>query len=358
MVTQGLQLAALRGEQGGREYYLVMVSNAALNSFFTVNMDPQEDRSQRKLDPKHAADIARYLVTNRDEYVLGALVYAVDRPCTFQSSELLESLGVLTIPFGTTLRSIDGQHRRQGLNEAINDDPSLLGDATAVLIYVEPDLIRRRQMFSDMNSKGKSVSKTLNVAFDSRDPFAIAAQRLVADHPLLKGRTELEAGRVKSASDMWFTLAGVYDSLKRLFVGAGGRVREPEKYKAADIARAGDAFFTVLGQTRQEFQNAAAGNRTMASIRSESIIFSSTTLRALAGAFHKRFVADGAEFDFQRYAAALRNLDFRPEAWHDSGFVTPGKSTPNARNQEVLAASEIMFAILGGTSANDSKVSW
>ena len=29
------------------------------------------------------------------------------------------SLGVLTIPFGTNLRSIDGQHRRQGIDAQI-----------------------------------------------------------------------------------------------------------------------------------------------------------------------------------------------------------------------------------------------
>ena len=347
MLTEGIQLAALRGEQGGREYYQVMVSNSALNNFFTVNMEPEEDRSQRRLDPKHGSDIAKYLLTNREEYVLGALVYAVDAPCRFEPSTIHDALGVLTIPFGTNLRSIDGQHRRYGLNEAIDSDPTLLNDSTAVLIYVEPDVRRRRQMFSDMNSTTKAVSKTINVAFDSRDPFAIVAQKLVTDHPLLKGRTELEAGRVKPSSDMWFTLSGVHDALKRLFVGVGGRVRNPENFPIKKIAQVGDAFFTALQRNRIELEQAATGLVDMPTLRSTSILFSSTTLRALAGAFHKRFVTDGVEFDFTRYATQLRNLDFSPAAWHESGFVTPGKSTPNARNQEVVAASNQIFELLG-----------
>jgi len=350
-LVQGMQIAALRGGQGGREYYVAMVANSDLNNFFTVNMDPKDDRSQRQLDPRHAREIAEYLISERDNYVLGALVYAVDASCTFEPSPIHDSMGVLTIPFGVNLRSIDGQHRRQGLNEAISDEPDLASDSTAVLIYVEPDLKRRRQMFSDMNATPKSVSKAINVKFDSRDPFAIAAQNLVDTHPLLKGRTDTEAARVRRGSDDWFTLGAVYDSLKRLYVGGTGRVRNPGSYSADAIEEFGAKFFDLINGSRSEFDDVRRGIATIEEMRERSIMFSSTTLRALAIAVHMRLEHDGWGTDLtSRYGKYLKAMDLSPSAsaWTDSGFVSVGKTTPNARNQEVLAAARVMSSALNG----------
>lgn len=172
LIQQGLSIAAITGKQGSRTVYQVLVENSVLNNFFTVNMDPPSEKSQRQLDPRHADAITDYILQNPEEYVLGTVTYAVDQECPFTPSQIDPRLGVLTIPFGTNLRSLDGQHRRQGLNGAIAEDPELSKDHTAVLIYVEPELEKRRQMFSDMNATPKVVAKALNVAFDSRDPFA------------------------------------------------------------------------------------------------------------------------------------------------------------------------------------------
>lgn len=354
-IVQGMQLAALKGGQGGREYYVAMVRNSDLNNFFTINMDPPSDRSQREMDPRHARDIARYLIDQRDSYVLGALVYAVDSSCGFEASPIHSSIGVLTIPFGVNLRSIDGQHRRQGLNEAIAAESDLASDSTAVLIYVEPELRRRRQMFSDMNSTVKSVSKAINVKFDSRDPFAIAAQSLVTKHPLLKGRTDTEAARVRRGSSDWFTLGAVYDALKRLHVGGSGRVRVPSEYSSEAIEEFGGKFFDLIETARPEFDSVRSGEFTVDEMREHSIMFSSTTLRALAIAVHMRLTEDGQGADIvAAYSPGLHELDLRPGAhiWVDCGFVSMGKSTPNARNQEVLAAARVMATALRPGAGN------
>src|SRR4051812_43361379 len=113
----GLTLPATKGKQGERTFFVVTVPNSVLNNFFTVNMDPPEETSQRQLDPRHAHDIRDYLLENPDDYVLPTLVYAIDKDPQFRPVEFSESVGLLTIGFGTNLRSLDGQHRRQGLNE-------------------------------------------------------------------------------------------------------------------------------------------------------------------------------------------------------------------------------------------------
>lgn len=348
-LVQGIQIAALKGKQGTRTVYQAMVQNSVLNNFFTINMDPPSESSQRQIVEGHAKDIGEYIVANPDEYVLGALIYAVDQECTFTPSSISKDLGVLTIPFGTNLRCLDGQHRRKGLNEAIAQDEEFANDSTAVLIYVEPEVQKRRQMFSDMNATPRVVAKALNVKFDSRDPFARAAQRLTAEHPLLKTTTETEAARVKQNTDKWFSLGAIFDALKRLQVGAGGRVRVSTNYDEDVIVSRGKQFFDLLENSRTEFEELRKGMSTE-NMRAKSILLSSTTLRVLAGAINLRLQEDGELTDLAVYRDALAKVDFKPSSamWQASGFVSPGKSTPNARNQEVLAATKALAMALGG----------
>jgi DGQHR domain-containing protein len=353
MSSIGLTLPATRGTQGERTFYVVTVPNSVLNNFFTVNMDPPQEASQRQLDPRHAHDIRDYLLENPDDYILPTIVYAVDQSCKFQAWEKSDSVGLLTIPFGTNLRSLDGQHRRQGLNEAIAEDGDFAADFTSVLIYVEPDLQRRRQMFSDMNATPKIVSKGLNVYFDSRSPFARAAQSLAATHALLQGNVEMEAARVRGGSDKWYALGAVFDTLKRLQVGPTGRVRLEQQYSEDSIRDLGSKFFDLLGAARSEYGQIASGRADLTVLRNRNILFSGTTLRALAGAVHLRLEQDGPTTDVMTYEPGLASVDFSPlaEIWRRTGFVSPGKSTPNARNQEVLAATRELVQVMQPTAA-------
>ncbi len=348
-ITQGLNMAAIRGNQGERTIYQVLVENAVLNNFFTVNMDPPTEKSQRQLDPKHAAAIGQYIINNPDEYVLGTVTYAVDTECPFEPSEIDDRLGVLTIPFGTNLRSLDGQHRRQGLNQAIDADPAFSKDHTSVLLYVEPDVGKRRQMFSDMNATPKIVAKSLNVAFDSRDPFARVARELADTHPLLVEHVDRESRQVQGTSQLWYTIGAVHDSLKRLERGPGGRVRNAAQYDEDSIRKLGTDFFDLLNDARDEYTR-VRGGEDIVDLRPKTIVFSSTTLRAIAGAVHDAMEAEAAPTKATAYVSQLRSIDFSPsaEVWRETGFVTPGRSTPNARNQEVIAATKAIKHMLRG----------
>lgn len=353
MSTIGLTIPATRGKQGERRFYVVTVPNSVLNNFFTINMDPPEEKSQRQLDPKHAHDIRDYILESPSEYVLPTLVYAVDQDCPFRESKESGDVGLLTIPFGTNLRSLDGQHRRQGLNEAIAENHVIAEDYTSVLIYVEPDVEKRRQMFSDMNATPKVVSKALNVYFDRRSPFARAAQSLSERHPLLAGNVDMQAARISSGSDKWFSLGTIFDVLKRLQVGPNGRVRLEHRFLEEGIYDLGARFFNLLGDARDEFAQVASGQTDLTILRQKNILFSGTTLRALAGAVYVLIEHDG-DSDLTRYATGLRSVDFRPQAeiWRRAGFVSPGRTTPNARNQEVLAAARALAVALRGSPAS------
>src|SRR5262249_47679582 len=154
-------------------------------------------------------------------------------------------------------------------------------DFTSVLIYVEPDVERRRQMFSDMNATPKVVAKALNVYFDSRSPFARAAQAIAAEHPLLAGNVEMQGARVPAGSAKYYTLGAVFDTLKRLQVGPNGRVRKEQQYSEDAILKRGDGFFSMIEESRTEFEEVRSGRADITVLRNKSILFSGTTLRVL-----------------------------------------------------------------------------
>ncbi len=342
----GLALPALRGQQGNRTMYLVLPSNNVLNTFFTTEMEPVDDRSQRPLDPKHAARIGQYIVGNPQDYLLGAITYAVDVEGTFDEAAPGAGIGVLHLPLTARLRSVDGQHRRRGIKEAI-DVVSAIGEQhTALLIYVEPALFKRKQMFSDMNNTARVVPKAINVAYDSRDPFARAVNALAGEHPLLVGRLETEAARVRPGTDALYTLGAVHDAAKRLFVGQDGRIREPGRYDEREIYRRTAEFLDLLQKARPEFA-AATDAEALDALRTTTILFSSTTLRVIAGAVHELMWKRPGDTDDETLGdlvGPLSAVDFDPGApvWRDAGLVPPGKSTPVSRLQEVRAATQAL----------------
>src|SRR5205085_10912040 len=160
------------------------------------------------------------------------------------------------IPMSAQLRSLDGQHRRVALKEAIDEDPELAEDYTSILIYVESELVERRQMFSDMNATPKVVAKALNVSFDNRDPYARVAVQLANEHPLLSGHIEMQGARVRSASTDYFSLAGVHDALKRLDLGLTIPRGRRSDADVDQIHRLGSSFFDLLEEARPEFAKA------------------------------------------------------------------------------------------------------
>jgi DGQHR domain-containing protein len=267
-------------------------------------------------------------------------------------------IGVLRLPLDAHLRSIDGQHRREGLRQSISSVPDLQKQSTAALIYVEPDLAQRRQMFSDMNNTARKVSKALNVSYDSRDAFARAAARVSSEHFLLAGRVERAGARVVPGSGNLYTLAAVYDALKRLFVGPVGRVKDSTKFNEGEIVARGIEFFDALAASRAELDPSGSAE-SLDQLRTESILLSSTTLRVLASAVWTagEDIGDmGAAL--RTLGRALRQVDFSPSAaeWQESGFVSPGRSTPNARSQEMRTATNRLAAMLSQFTETDEGV--
>lgn len=344
-----IPLPAIRGKQGGRTFYVSNLPNLLVRNFLRDVQSAVDisERSQRPLDPKHADDITHYLKSNVDEYVVGALTFAMKTegeftPLPNQNSDGYE-LGTLQFNLVQEFHSLDGQHRRQAIIKAMEEVDSIRDDSTAVIFYVEPDLKRRQQMFSDMNSTPRKVSKSLNIAYNNRDPFARAAKFLAENHPLLVGKVEKLQPRVKSDSTDFFSLSSIQDAVKRVVTGSISKGVAVEDLTDGEINRRGGEFFDLLLKSRKEFSTAATNPKALQQYREQTILFSSTTLRVLAGAVgraNQYYKAQTPVAIHDKLVRALMDIDFstNSELFVKSGFIARGSSTPSARNQEIVAA--------------------
>lgn len=310
-----------------------------------------------------------YINENPAEYLLGAMTYAID---TVDEDDFLpagpgSNIGTLVLPTNARLRCLDGQHRRSAIAEAVRQNEEVGDDYSAVVLYVEDDFMKRRQMFSDMNATPKVVSKALNITFDSRDPYALAAQNLAQNHPLLKDVVETRKARISTTDAKIFSLAGVFDGLKRFDLGMVlPRGRSPKGKTEAELVEIGTTLFDTIDAAFPQFTAVKADLEAvderkergeleavderkekaeiMKAARRSTILFSTTTLRVIAGALHEAMDEDGRT-DASVYIKRLKDIDFAPTSPlftdPEVGFVT-GTGTPSARNQEVFAATKAL----------------
>ncbi len=348
-----ITISAFRGEQGGRTFFQLMMTNRLIADFFEVAFDEDpEQRSQRPLDQRHAAKISQYVVDNRSDYVLGALVYAVQREPVFRSDG--GQLGELVLDAKDAYRSIDGQHRHRGIQLAVAAGSEAADDFSAVLVYVEGDVEARRQMFVDMNAPAKRVPKNLNVAFNKRDPFSIAA-RIVAMETPLRGHVEMLKQQPSPNSKCWIALSALQaiaelldrDTHRAWVKGQLVNSEDDRKAAVESISRTLRDFFSMLVATRPEIREACTDAVDIRALRRESLLISSASMRALADAVAK-WRRDQEESEFADVAGRVAAIDFRPEnpLWTEIGFVAPGEFTPQSRAQEMKAAAVSIAALL------------
>ncbi|MGH7642555.1 MAG: DNA sulfur modification protein DndB [Candidatus Dormibacteria bacterium] len=350
--SPGLTLPAIRGKQGGRWMYSVQATLEIVNELISPDVEPIPERSQRQLDPARARAISSYMTLNKGSYVLGAMTYGADREAHWFPSEFDPNVGLLHLPLGTKLRSVDGQHRRHGIKTAMEEDSSLGSDSMAMLIYVEPKVERRRQMFSDMNWTAKPVSKSVNVNFDERDPFARNTVWLVEnsyfflDPSTLDQLIERERPSVRVTSEKLYTIGNVYDALTWYVLGPERKATSRNTPDDPTIKDKAEHFIHFL-DTRHEFKELRNNPKAIPALRRVSVLVNGTTLKVLASAAWQ-LEQDGLNLADTQIAERLSSVDFTPsgQLWQLSGFVAAGSSSPISRLGEVRRASAMLAHFL------------
>ena len=205
---------ALRGTQAGSEFYVAMCPMRLLTKIFIFDDEevPPELRAQRTINRHRIPEIARYLVDNRDSYVVSALTASVDTSVTFLAEgdgAGSQTIGTLQVPMDARLLINDGQHRRAAVEEAVKECPELRDDHVPVIFFVDRGLQRSQQMFADLNKHAIRPSDSLSTLYDQRDPGSELARYVAMTVEGFKGMTEMEKSSISNRSTKLFTLSGI-----------------------------------------------------------------------------------------------------------------------------------------------------
>ena len=282
-MAQGtISFAGVRGIQAGIEYYVCMIPLGLLTNMFVFSNEelPPEMRAQRVLNKARIPEMRDYILNNPSSYVFSALTASVDGEIIFTPIEPAgerSSIGRIEVPIGARFLINDGQHRKAAIEAALKKNPRLRHEDISIVLYADSGLHRSQQIFCDLNRYAIRPTKSLNILFDSRDPFSNVLCRLIDNLPFFSGWVEKEKGSISNRSKALYTLSGIYHGSEALMDGW------PEM-DAEAIEALLTEFWTGAYYNIPEWQDVVEHGYKSSVLREESVCAHSLALIALGRA--------------------------------------------------------------------------
>ena len=137
--------------------------------------------------------------------------------------ELEGVLGILRLDGTQILFAVDGQHRVEGIKQALKKNDELKQEEVSVIFVAHRNdssgMERTRRLFTTLNRYAKPVSKSEIVALDEDDIIAITTRELVEKYPLFQEKISLSKTKAIAVKDNrnFTTIITLYDVLEILF---------------------------------------------------------------------------------------------------------------------------------------------
>ena len=169
--------------------------------------------------------------------------------------ELDGVLGFLRLNGTETLFAIDGQHRVQGMKQALEKNEELKREEVSVIFVShrndQAGMERTRRLFTTLNRYAKPVSKSEIIALDEDDIIAITTRDLVENHPLFQEKISLAKTKAVAVKDnrSFTTIITLHDVLEILF-------RERRGWAAFKRQRPEDGIIAEYYAQSEQFWNA------------------------------------------------------------------------------------------------------
>ena len=363
-----LEAPAHKMVQAGRTVYYLALRMAQFDDALPEEVDSKIITHNRRFKPNHAKAIEDYLVA-ADRWVLGPITLSVD-PAHIEFTQYSGQdgsqgplVGVLRVKEGarTSLKIIDGQHRRRAIRDyrkAESDDEDrerrrLFNESQMpVAIYEEGDEVAIRQMFADM-AQQRTPDGITKARFDMRDPFNRAAEDVMEQSSWLKRYVEMNSSSVARTSDKLISFNQLSTNLKTLEYGYYGRASRVRLQEAAnDLPRIVDQGLAwtdeFLPAARPEYLALLSEDVEPGFLPGErpgTLAYNGTMLRILAGA-RFAWAELGSTRPASHLAEYIQTMDFRPRdnrgVLAESGIVQT--ATVIGRRQEVEAAISLIVA--------------
>ncbi|HAV13931.1 MAG TPA: DNA sulfur modification protein DndB [Opitutae bacterium] len=323
-------IAAMRGVQAGREFYMAMchMSFIAKHLPYPQNNVPADKVIQRHINKARIPKIAEYLVKYYDDYVLPPIIASIDgeiewEPLSADSENM--QVGILKIPDSADLIINDGQHRCAAIQHALQKRPELKYETLGVIFYIDRGVKRARQMFSDLNGHPVRTNQNINATFDSRQYLPQLTKRVIENSALLRGRVELFASGCAIGSPRIFTISALTKSNRVLLDGI---ISQDIETDAAICSR----YWTVLEENLPEIEKLVPETITAREIKENYFYPYSIALQTLA-AVANQLIKESPD-TWEEQLAGIQKINWRRDnnEWEgramSGGRLTTGGNHP------------------------------
>lgn len=380
---------AIRSRMGDWWYYSTTMTFAEVARWVQRVEDIHEPRElktwiQRELRDERTQQIARYLTSQKQRFfnaiVVGIyggepewLPIEVGESLTVKEVKLeerhLHAFGFIHLKGSEQIFAIDGQHRVEGIKQALKDDQKLGTDEQTVIFVAhkttESGRARTRRLFSTLNKYAKPVSQSELIALSEDDAFAIATRRLIDDYPGLgiEFVPLLASANIPAHEKTCLTtVVGLYELTKLLAPTEFRRERNkyevgpPQEDTINEIFQESVAFWDALKKHVPEIRKVCASmpsEHLAGTYRHDDgghVLFRPVGLRAFARA--ARIMMDrgaSAEITVKRLVNAP--LELPAPVWRD---VLWRPETKTMMNKYVRLAQNI-FLLLAGNDADSPR---
>lgn len=331
---------ALRGRQGGKEYYVVMCPLRLIPKIFLFDEEeiPPEHRSQRILNKTRIPEITNYIVENPNDYVFSSLTASIDGDIEFQpfnTTSSAQDLGRLSISLDARFLINDGQHRRAAIEEALRLSPELANETISVVFYHDLGLRKSQQIFSDLNRHAVNTTSSIGILYDHRDQLALVTKAIMTENPLLSRYTDKEKVNLSKNSPKILALNHIFNTnLRLLGKSKGDSVTESEEAFLKE-------FWSLLCNTVTEWQMVLTRQLSARELRAQYIVGHGIYIEAVG--MVGRYVYEHDQSNWKSYISKLSLLDYsrsNTEDWLDRAFNANGR-IQKTKDTVTLTANKI-----------------
>lgn len=178
----------------------------------------------RRLDQAHIAKILTYLVET-PQWILGSIILNSEEPLnTFLHGDGPVLEGYVVLPYNSVTYTIDGQHRLEGLRQAVSYKPALVEDSIQVIISQEKDVERVRDDFASLGQT-KPIDKSTLVTYQSSDAHISIVKEIMEKAKIFRGRIQLEGSTIKKKDNYsLFTASSMSITVAELMYGGSDKL--------------------------------------------------------------------------------------------------------------------------------------